>query len=93
MRIIGNNCFKFIINIFKEKNDLDGIIEVDWTLKIFCTNCDYLIPYTKDNNYKQIEGHYFSNCDCYKRMSKLDNDKTICYYNKMKKEINKIESL
>ena len=93
LRIIGNNCFKFIINIFKEKNDLDGIIEVDWTLKIFCSNCDYLIPYTKDNNYKQIEGHYFSNCDCYKRMSKLDNDKTICYYNKMKKEINKIESL
>ena len=82
LNIIGGTCFKFEIKMIEEENNNDDYMEVEWILQLFCINCDYLIPYSSYYNYyNQIEGHYFLNCDCYKRMrkKKIDN---ICYYYK-----------
>ena len=85
LRIIGNNCYKFKLNInIEENNKLDDTLEIDWIVKIFCINCDYLIQYNSDCNLNnENEEHFFLNCDCYNRIGQLENDKSICYYNKL----------
>ena len=85
INIIGGTCFKFEIKMIEEENNNDDYMEVEWTLQLFCINCDYLIPYSSYYNYyNQIEGHYFLNCDCYKRKDDKKENKQkniICYYN------------
>jgi hypothetical protein len=85
LNLIGNNCFRYKLKINIEENkNLESDIEIDWILKLFCINYEYLMPYTSEFNfYKQNKGHYFLNCDCYKRIGQLENDKSICYYNKL----------
>ena len=87
LNIIGSICYKFKLNInIEEKNNLDDDLEIEWIIKIFCINCDYLIPYSSINNFNQNEEHYFLNCDCYKRIDKLEKDNNICYYKKVDKK-------
>ena len=86
LNIIGSSCYKFKLNIKREeKNHLDNYVGIEYILKLFCINCDYLIPYSSYYNYyNQIEGHYFLNCDCYKRKDDKKENKQkniICYYN------------
>ncbi len=73
LQIIGNNCFKFKIDLENE-NNLEGDIDIDWTLEIFCIHTDFLVLFNSNisNNNKHNE-HYFLNCDCC-----LGKE---CYYN------------
>ena len=77
--IIGNNCFKFKINMNIE-NSYNENIEVEWILDLFCIHTDFLVPYRKNIKnikYKRLKyvQHFFLNCDC------CLNDKNECYYN------------
>ena len=65
MQIIGNNCFKFKVNVVDE-NNIDEDIEINWTAEIFCIHTDFLVSNKSNfnnNNSNNIE-HYFINCDC-----------------------------
>ena len=92
LNIIGSNCYKFKLNINNEENnELNENLQIDWILKLFCINCDYLIPYSSDYNfYHQNEGHYFLNCDCYKRI-KDNYYNYICYYNQFEVNMEKLK--
>ena len=76
LSIIGNNCFKFRINMNIE-NSINQKIEVEWALEIFCIHTDFLVPYHKIFKYKNLKygQHFFLNCDC------CLNEKKECYYN------------
>ena len=71
LSIIGNDCFKFKVNVIDE-NNIDDNIEISWTVEIFCIHSDFLVK-TKENNYINND-HYFVNCDCCCNNSN-------CYYN------------
>ena len=65
--------------MIEEENNFEEYMETEWTLKLFCINSDNLIPYSLyNNNNNQIEEHYFSNCDC-KRRIRNKNDFIIIY--------------
>ena len=72
--IIGNECFKFKVDLNVEEKDINEDIDIDWSLEIFCIHNDFLLEYDK-NNYRRYQNHYFINCDC---NSKSDDT---CYYN------------
>ena len=76
LSIIGNNCFKFRINMNIE-NRINQKIEVEWILEIFCIHSDFLVSSHKNFEYKNLKyiQHFFLNCDC------CLNEKNECYYN------------
>jgi len=77
LQIVGNDCFKFNIELNLE-NNIDENIEIDWILEIFCIHSDFLALYDENiycNNTNNIN-HYFLNCDCDKI-----NNYSECYYN------------
>ena len=71
LSIIGNDCFKFKVNIIDEKNNNKKNISAKWTVDIFCVHEDYLISnnsesfdYEEDDDEKYRK-HFFENCDCH----------------------------
>ena len=72
--IIGNECFKFKVDLNVEEKDINEDIDIDWSLEIFCIHNNFLLEYDK-NNYRRYQNHFFINCDC---NSKSDDT---CYYN------------
>ena len=86
INIIGASYFKFKVKVIEEKNNYEDYMNVYWTLKIFCIHSDNLFTdYSKNYNNYYIDDdnkHYFSNCDCYKRVGKKYN-KDICYYDQI----------
>jgi len=83
LQIIGNECFKFKIDLNVE-DAIDENIEIDWILDIFCIHTDFLVKYDKNKNNSNINNnkHYFINCDC------NSNNKEDCYYNDFYKNNN-----
>ena len=61
------------MNLSIEDEDINEDINVDWSLEVFCIHNNYLVEYSKKNDYKK--SHYFVNCDCGRE------DKEECYYN------------
>ena len=70
--IIGNECFKFKVDLNVPKN-FHGEIEVEWSLNIFCIHTNFLISENWNFTSKKYN-HYFMNCDCTR------DDKNDCYY-------------
>lgn len=83
LQIIGNECFKFKIDLNAE-DAIDENIEIDWILDIFCIHSDFLVKYdnNKNNSNKNNNKHYFINCDC------NSNSNEDCYYNDFYKNNN-----
>ena len=89
LSIIGNDCFKFKVNIIYENNNYKKNVSAKWTVDIFCVHEDYLISNNSDSskyedeNYnddreKKYRKHFFENCDCHygydKCKYKLNNE-------------------
>ena len=81
LSIIGNDSFKFKVNIIKEKNNYKKNVSAKWTVDIFCIHEDFLISnYSKLSFYRNNRKHFFENCDCdlkecnYKYLLYDDND-------------------
>ena len=74
LQIIGNDCFKFKVNVIDD-NNIDEDIEIRWTVEIFCIHSDFLVPQKSSNinNSNMNIEHYFINCDCCNQSN--------CYYN------------
>ena len=74
MQIIGNDCFKFKVNVIDD-NNIDEDIEIRWTVEIFCIHSHFLVPQKSSNinNSNMNIEHYFINCDCCNQSN--------CYYN------------
>ena len=70
--IIGNECFKFKINLTVPENFHEKV-EIEWSLDIFCIHTNFLIS-NKWLFLSQNNNHYFVNCDCNKE---VNGD---CYY-------------
>ena len=85
LQIIGNECFKFKIDLNAE-NTVDEGVEIDWILDIFCIHTDFLVKYdkikNKNNSNTNNVKHYFINCDC------NSNNNEDCYYNDFYKNNN-----
>ena len=45
--IIGNECFKFKVDLSIEEKNINDDIEIDWSLEIFCIHTDCLVEYKK----------------------------------------------
>ena len=45
--IIGNECFKFKVDLIIEEKNINDDIEIDWSLEIFCIHTDCLVEYKK----------------------------------------------
>ena len=74
IQIIGEEFFKFKVDLSVD-NDLEvEEVEIDWILEIFCIHSDYLLKCGKKDIIKNMNQHYFINCDC----SKKENES--CYY-------------
>ena len=71
--IIGNEFFKFKVNLAIEDENINEDVNIDWSLEIFCIHNNYLVEYNKKSEYKK--NHYFINCDC------DSQNKEECYYN------------
>ena len=63
IHIIGEEYFKFKVDLIVD-NDLDEEVEIDWILEIFCIHSDYLLKRIKTDISKNMNQHYFINCDC-----------------------------
>ena len=74
IQIIGEEFFKFKVDLTID-NDLEiEEVEIDWILEIFCIHSDYLLKYSKKDIIKNMNQHYFINCDC----GQKENES--CYY-------------
>ena len=64
IQIIGEEYFKFKIDLTVDNDINEEEIEIDWILEIFCIHSDYLLKFSKKNSVKNNFKHYFINCDC-----------------------------
>ena len=82
IQIIGEEFFKFKVDLSVD-NDLEvEEVEIDWILEIFCIHSDYLLKCGKKDIIKNMNQHYFINCDCCKK----ENES--CYYISKSKDNN-----
>ena len=65
LSIIGNDCFRFKVNLSQENNNYKKNIKVKWTVDIFCIHEDFLVSnFTKNYFSPKNNRHFFVNCDC-----------------------------
>jgi hypothetical protein len=70
--------------MYDENNEFDENFEIEWSVEIFCIHSDFLIPYSSINkNNSEVDEHYFSNCDCDRKLNNLKNSNVKCKYIKI----------
>ena len=63
--IIGNDCFRFKVNLSQENNNYNKNINAKWIVDIFCIHEDFLVSnFSKTYSFPKSNRHFFVNCDC-----------------------------